>query len=308
MRERLRITITDVNGSRHFNVHQVIKKIIFFFSLFVILVFLIGAIYIRFLTDQVDVIENKKKMIQAEYEEMLAKNQDLLNEIELKTDELIKISDKIEEIEEIVGVVDGSGSGDAKTLYERVDLASITSAEKAIVLQLIPNGSPMNHSRVTSNYGYRHHPILKKQELHPGIDLKAEIGEPIYAPADGAIDYVRNGYSGGYGNMIKLDHSFGFSTIYAHLSKAVVDRGDFIKKGQLIGYSGNSGLSSGPHLHYEVRFLGKTLDPAPFISWSMKEYDEIFEKERQIQWEAFLTVIKSLSTSQAPLQSPQAQK
>lgn len=305
MRQRLRITITDVNGSRHYNVHQVIKTIIFFFSLFVVAIFLIGTVYIRFLSDQVDVIDNKKKMIQEEYDAMVQKNQDLIHEIEIKSDELIKISDKIEEIEEMVGVLD---SGSEKTLYERIDLASITSAEKAIVLQLIPNGSPMAHSIITSGYGYRHHPILKRQEMHPGIDFRAGVGEPVYAPADGVVDYARNGYSGGYGNMIKLDHSFGFSTIYAHLSKSIVDRGDFVKKGQLIGHTGNSGLSSGPHLHYEIRFLGKTLDPRAFVDWSMKNYEEIFDKERQIQWETFLTIIRGLGATQAPLQSPQARK
>lgn len=305
MRQRLRITITDVNGSRHYSVHQAIKIAILIFSLFVVVLFFGGMVYIRFLSNQIDIIESKKRAIQDEYNRMVQRNQELTNEIEIKSDELIKISDKIEEIEGIVGVLD---NGDKKSLYERIDLASITSAEKAMVLQLIPNGSPVTRSIITSGYGYRYHPILKKRKMHKGVDLKADIGEPIYAPADGVVEYVRNGYSGGYGNMLKLYHSFGFSSIYAHLKKSVVKRGEFVKKGQLIGYSGNSGLSSGPHLHYEIRFLGKALDPKPFIDWSMKNYEEIFKKERQIQWEHFLAIIKDLGVSQAPLQSLQAQK
>lgn len=307
MKERLRITVTDINGSRHFSVHQVIKKVALSAVLFLVIVILSGTFFIQYLINQADAIEAKKAKIQLEYERMVGKNQDLINEIQMKTDDLIKISDKLDEIEDIVGVVNGD-SEDSKTLYERADIASITSAQKAIVLQIIPNGAPIKYSRVTSPFGNRFHPILKKNEFHPGIDLKAALNTPVRAPADGVIDYTRNGYSGGYGNMIKLDHSFGFSTIYAHLNKSIVERGEFVKKGQIIGYSGNSGLSSGPHLHYEVRFLGKTLNPYHFIQWSMKDYDEIFDKERQVQWEAFLTTVKSLTTTQVPLQLQQARK
>lgn len=307
MRERLRITVTDINGSRHFSIHQVIKKIAFSAVLFLVAVILGGTFFIQYLINQADAIEDKKAKIQLEYERMVGKNQDLINEIQMKTDDLIKISDKIDEIEGIVGVVNGDEA--TKTLYERADIASITSAQKAIVLQIIPNGTPIKYSRISSPFGNRYHPILKKNEFHPGIDLKAGMNTPVKAPADGVVDYTRNGYSGGYGNMVKLDHSFGFSTIYAHLNKSIVERGDFVKKGQIIGYSGNSGLSSGPHLHYEIRFLGKTLNPYHFIKWSMKDYDEIFEKERQVQWEAFLTTVKGLTTTtQVPRQSPQARR
>jgi murein DD-endopeptidase MepM/ murein hydrolase activator NlpD len=307
MKDRLRITITDVNGSRHFNVHQIIKKVIFFSVVFIVSLFIIGTVSIRVLMDQVDVIENKKKLIQDEYENMVDKNQNLLNEIQIKSDELLKISDKISEIEDIVGVVNPQEDDD-RTLYERVDIASITSAQKALVLQLIPNGSPIKYTRISSTYGSRIHPILKKREYHPGIDLRAPRKTPIYAPADGVVEYTRGGYAGGYGNMIKLGHSFGFGSIYAHLYKVEVNKGDFIKKGQLIGYVGSTGLSTGPHLHYEIRFLGKTLDPYSFMEWTMKDYTAIFEKERHIKWDEFLTTIKNLTSTQGPLQSQQVRK
>lgn len=307
MKDRLRITISDINGSRHFNVHQIIKKVIFFSVIFIISLFIIGTVAIRVLMDQVDVIENKKMLIQEEYEAMVAKNNNLLNEIQLKSDELLKISDKISEVESIVGVLENEGDDD-RTLYERIDIASITSAQKALVLQLIPNGSPVEYSRISSEYGNRIHPIVKKKEFHPAVDLKAARKTPIYAPADGAVEYTRGGYAGGYGNMIKLNHSFGFGTIFAHLYKVEVRKGDFIKKGQLIGYVGSTGLSTGPHLHYEVRFLGKTLNPLSFMEWNMKDYTAIFEKERHIKWDEFLATIKNLTSTQGPLQSQQARR
>ncbi|BDQ26357.1 hypothetical protein ASB1_00330 [Helicobacter heilmannii] len=109
----------------------------------------------------------------------------------------------------------------------------------------------------------------------------------------------------GYGRLLKLYHPFGFKTYYAHLKKIVVKNGEFVKKGQLVAYSGSSGMSTGPHLHYEVRFLTKPINPMYFIKWNMKDFDFIFTKERNIAWQSLLTIINNLLMDQPP-SSPKA--
>ena len=121
-------------------------------------------------------------------------------------------------------------------------------------------------------FGYRYHPILKIRRMHNGIDFLANIGEKVYAPGDGIVTFV--GRKGGYGKIIKINHGFGYETLYAHLSKTKVKRGQKVKRGDLIALTGNTGsLSTGPHLHYEVRHNGVALNPRNFI------YDnvELFE-------------------------------
>ncbi len=121
---------------------------------------------------------------------------------------------------------------------------------------------PIKWRGVTSPFGKRFHPVLKKYILHAGVDLKASVGVPIYAPKDGKITY--SGWMGGYGNLIKLKHSGGYSTRYGHLSKIYVKNGQYVKKGQLIAKTGSTGRVTGPHLHYEIRKNGKPLDPIRF--------------------------------------------
>ena len=93
---------------------------------------------------------------------------------------------------------------------------------------------------------------------------------------------------------MKITHSFGFKTYYAHLNEVLIKVGSFVKKGQLIARTGNSGVSTGPHLHYEVRFLEKPIDPMNFARWDMKNFDSIFTKERSIAWQSLLATINNL--------------
>ncbi len=118
----------------------------------------------------------------------------------------------------------------------------------------------------SSGYGMRMHPVLKKSKKHNGIDLIAEMNTPIYAAGDGVVNEVR--YDKDYGNLITIEHKNGYSTFYAHLSSYNVFKGDDIKKGQQIGRVGSTGLSTTPHLHYEVKINSKPIDPSPFL----KEY------------------------------------
>jgi len=97
----------------------------------------------------------------------------------------------------------------------------------------------------------------------------------------------------GYGNLVLIDHGSGFRTLYGHMSKRLVKTGEVVKKGQVIGQIGSTGLSSGPHLHYEVSFVQRKLNPAPFVQWRLDNFDEIQKKIKGIPWGSLAQVIKN---------------
>jgi murein DD-endopeptidase MepM/ murein hydrolase activator NlpD len=107
------------------------------------------------------------------------------------------------------------------------------------------------------------HPILKRYKRHEGLDINTDRGTPVFAPGKGKVTFV--GRRGGYGLAVEIDHGFGYNTFYAHLSKSLVKKGQHVTRGDLIAKTGNSGLSSGPHLHYEVRHNGIKLNPVDFF-------------------------------------------
>lgn len=118
---------------------------------------------------------------------------------------------------------------------------------------------PLKSISVNSRYGTRVHPVTKKRTTHHGVDLKAAMNTPVYAPYEGVVTY--SGWMNGYGKIIIIDHGGGYTTRYAHLNRWIVNKGTTVKKGQLIAKTGNTGLSTGPHLHYEIRKNGSSIDP-----------------------------------------------
>ncbi len=112
-------------------------------------------------------------------------------------------------------------------------------------------------------FGMRLHPILKIWRMHNGIDILVDIGTPVYATGGGVVSFV--GREGGYGLTVKIDHGFGYTTLYGHLKRILVRKNQKVVRGQKIALSGNTGLSTGPHLHYEVRHDGIALNPRNFI-------------------------------------------
>ena len=113
--------------------------------------------------------------------------------------------------------------------------------------------------RITSYFGYRYHPILHFSRFHAGVDFGASWGSPIVAAADGQV--AAAGWAGGYGREVKIAHPGGLMTVYAHMSSIVAEPGAYVRQGQVIGYVGSSGLSTGPHLHYEVWRNGEPINP-----------------------------------------------
>ncbi len=152
---------------------------------------------------------------------------------------------------------------------------------KEALLTAIPAIQPVQNKdlkRVASGYGMRMHPILKRRKMHNGMDFTAKTGTPIYATGDGVVAKASRGT--GFGNVVYIDHGFGYQTRYAHMSKFNTKKGRKVKRGDIIGYVGNTGLSSGPHLHYEVHKNGKAINPVNFYhgDLSPEEYAIMLEK------------------------------
>ncbi|HEY7805880.1 MAG TPA: M23 family metallopeptidase [Croceibacterium sp.] len=128
----------------------------------------------------------------------------------------------------------------------------------------VPSVSPVQGFRLTSGFGNREHPILGGIRMHEGVDLAVPSGTPIYAPADGLVEMAQR--FGSYGNFIKIMHGGEMETRYGHLSAYNVAAGQYVHKGDVIGYVGSTGRATGPHLHYEVRIDGHAVDPMPYLS------------------------------------------
>lgn len=129
--------------------------------------------------------------------------------------------------------------------------------------ELLPIGAPVSKMRVTSNFGVRNDPFDGKPRRHRGIDFAGKIGTELTAVAPGRV--ISAGERVGYGTTVEIDHGLGFSTLYAHLSQITVSRGDWVRPGTVVGLAGSSGRSTGPHLHYEIRYKGTPFDPAKFV-------------------------------------------
>lgn len=180
-------------------------------------------------------------------------------------------------------------------LYEKVDRARrklyIESRSQDQLIQLaeykeklyaaIPAIQPLaskDLKRLSSKFGARIHPIDKKKRKHLGIDFSAKLGAPVYATADGIISKTEVKLTG-YGKQIEIDHGFGYRTRYAHMHGFAVKKGRTVKRGDLIGYVGNTGLSTGAHLHYEVFHNGRQVDPLRYFfnDITAAEYKRILE-------------------------------
>lgn len=127
----------------------------------------------------------------------------------------------------------------------------------------IPSRMPLENASLTSSFGMRTHPVLGGRRAHKGIDLAAPTGTPVYATADGLVQMAQ--WYSSYGNYIQIGHGNDMETRYAHLSRIVATEGSWVKKGDLIGYVGSTGRSTGPHLHYEIRIAGVAVDPIPYM-------------------------------------------
>ncbi|MBO4611078.1 MAG: M23 family metallopeptidase [Bacteroidales bacterium] len=155
-----------------------------------------------------------------------------------------------------------------------LDEVAMVSHQAGNLISCVPAVSPIipetGKYRISSPFGRRSDPVHKSTvAFHEGIDFATSLGNPVYSTGDGVVERVRYQFFG-YGNEVVIDHGFGYKTRYAHLNSIDVAKGQTLKRGQKIGTVGNTGKSTGPHLHYEVIYKGKQINPSPFMDLSIK--------------------------------------
>lgn len=170
----------------------------------------------------------------------------------------------------------------SKSFDDVVNLAKNKEKLVASIPAIMPiNQKDLAHA-VTSGFGWRTHPIYKTREFHPGMDFSAEQGTPIYSTGDGTIVRADN-LASGYGNHVVVDHGFGYQTLYGHMSRMAVKLGQKVNRGQLIGYVGSTGLSTAPHIHYEVIKNGEKVNPINYYynDLSPEQYQLLVELSKK---------------------------
>ncbi len=164
--------------------------------------------------------------------------------------------------------------------FDEIESVAKKAGDMAACIPSVPPVVPdKNTYRISSSFGYRSDPFTGTKKRHTGMDFACHVGNHVYATADGVVESVSSG-SYGYGKFIVVDHGFGYKTRYAHLSSIGVEEGMTVRRGTLIGLSGNSGRSSGPHLHYEVMYMGRYMNPLNYMDLDMgkDEYAQVTEK------------------------------
>ncbi len=142
-------------------------------------------------------------------------------------------------------------------------LAALPFRSLSSIRPSVPSRTPIEGFRLTSEFGMREHPVLGGVRMHKGLDLAAPIGTPVHATADGMVE--RADWSNGYGLLVEIDHGGNLETRYGHMSRLAVAAGQMVHKGDVIGFVGMTGRTTGPHLHYEVRLAGEAVNPASYM-------------------------------------------
>jgi murein DD-endopeptidase MepM/ murein hydrolase activator NlpD len=192
------------------------------------------------------------------------------------SDVLIEVTKKVDMIERQLYV-------QSKSFEEVFDMAK----NKNKMLTSIPAIQPIRNKglkQLVSGFGMRIHPLYKTLVMHTGVDFTATVGTPVFATGDGIVLNPSSESVSGYGNVIVIDHGYGYKTLYAHLSRKIVKPGEKVKRGEIIGYVGNTGISTGPHLHYEVIKNNKKVNPVNFFynDLTPAEYEQIIKIASQV--------------------------
>ena len=287
MQNKLLITIVDEKGSKQFHAHKHIKKIIFWGIIILISIVIALFLIMKLLMNTISEIALDQNIVISEYRYLYQQNENLKNKIQQKNNELNMIYQKINDLENIIGTQKNNQKNYKKPDYSEL-LTNLDHAHKDLILTLIPNGSPVQYETSYKNASLQKNP---KQKL--GLEFSSKEEMPVYATSDGVIDRIDKNRKKSYGSLVKMTHSFGFSTIYAHLKKISVFPGDFIRKGDLIGYADFSTLRNTYILYYEVLFLNKTLDTKTYTEWNLDNFNQIFEDEN-MDWGDLLYTIKDI--------------
>jgi murein DD-endopeptidase MepM/ murein hydrolase activator NlpD len=207
--------------------------------------------------DQVNAKIDELDATKATLDELAAEQTQLADEVAADLADLNAKLDSVEAtIAEFKNELDGLQAEQARVEQLIEQEASREGERPSVLVRPVPGA-------ITSGFGMRYHPILGYTRMHTGVDMHADYGTPIKAAASGRVIFAA--VRGGYGNCIIIDHGGGMTTLYAHQSSFNVSYDDHVSAGEVIGFVGQSGLATGPHLHFEVRINGKPVDPAPYL-------------------------------------------
>ncbi len=287
-------------------------KIFTYFSSSLALALIIVVVFLNYYeTPNAKALKRENRQLQTQYELMskdLDRIESVLKELEQRDDNIYRVIFEAEPIPSSVRKAGFGGSNKyshlenlnnselvietAKKLDVIAKEAYIQSKSYDKVLEMALNKEKMLASipaiqpvankdlkRTASGWGYRIHPIYKVRKFHYGMDFTSPVGTPVYATGDGKVVEVSGSKRArsGFGLMIKIDHDYGYETIYGHLNAFNVKRGQKIKRGDVIGYVGNTGGSTAPHLHYEVHKNGRAINPTYYYYRDLtpQEYDKM---------------------------------
>lgn len=310
MKDNITISVSSVHGTKYFSLGKSFRNTFKLISYMILLALIIMAGIIYYLVNQAEFakikqneLETKSSSLSREIAALTELKTNLESDLVEREEKMQLVSDRLGDLENLLGMDNNSNAN--VELVSRLDTAAINSSIRIAMLTQIPSGPPVINARTSSGYGQRKHPVTGLMKFHRGQDFAVNTGTSVYASADGVVEVIRPSNQGS-GNYLRIFHAYGFSSSYSHLSKFAVKKGDFVKKGDLIAYSGNSGLSSGPHLHYEVRFLGRALNPKTFLDWDVDNFDTIFNSVREVRWESLVDKIESRVSHQLQLSSQKA--
>lgn len=309
MRTDWTITITDYRGARHYTISAKLRRWVAYGSSAAVAICALGFLSlvsqgqrIGGLNAEISELDSQRLALIQQNNYLQAEQQDLLATIQHRNQRLVSLDNGVQRLESLLGASDDEL--ETAALEQRLTATTDLAFEKLLILRSIPRGAPIPYRGVTSNYGNRVHPVKQVREFHPGLDLRADMHTPVMATSDGIVK--RAGYdSNGIGKVVEIRHNYGFSTIYGHLDSITVEEGDVIRQGDQVGLSGKTGMITGPHLHYEVRYMGKRLNPKPFLNWNLEQYETLFTQQQAIPWESLEKVIARNARQQLPPQVAQ---
>lgn len=292
---RLIFISSDQKKYKEFKISRL--KLLFYISLFLFISIIAGKLGLDLLINfshnsKIERLERTNTVLEARLAEMAVRIQNIdsqINEVANLDDELRtvlgldQISSEVRKVgiggakyevdfkDEITGFDENLELGqqlmqlaqlEREVKLEQESYADLftTFNQKQDSIAFLPALRPVLRGVLSSDYGMRVHPVLKVKRHHDGLDFSAPRGTPVYATADGEVRFAS--WNGGYGKMVIINHKYGFETCYGHLNKFVVRSGQIVKRGDKIGEVGNTGLTTASHLHYEVHYRGKTVDPS----------------------------------------------
>ncbi len=308
LHKRSTITISSIHGTRVIRTH----RFVVFLGvglLFSMMVGLIGGTFlVDYLQEQKDYIQRQYADMHIKYKSMTTKynnqrvysntlseellhNENIQSAIMTRLNVLANVLEQ-KKTNDIFASPQFVGFNSASS-YEYKEVFGVLDNEihrRARVLYALPSGTPLaKDTYISSSYGVRIHPLRNYRQFHHGIDLPIRMRDSVVATSPGTVTFT--GYKGGYGKVVILEHAYGFSTVYGHLDEYLVSKGDVVQKGEQIALGGNTGISTGPHVHYEVRYLDKPINPYLFYNWNLVNYNKIFLTIKSVKWEPIIAAI-----------------